>query len=292
MNVDHFFAIGQQHVRSGAPCEDYALSNLMGEGAGAFAFAAISDGCGGAFADTDVGARAISFAFAEVARKYRDMDQSLWFGPLFMEHLKLAFTRRFEMTERRQDYLATLGAVISSPEKSAVLLFGDGAYLVRYADGRQRITWLEWSGNAPFYLYYTLDPADMLRFSRGFAEEGETVEPPVATECWTDFRIGADGKVEVLEEASRPLELESLMGGYIRTFEPAAEKIEAIALFSDGILRVRDVPVHDAAAEFTAFKNFRGGFVKRRMTSALKDYAREDKVPQDDLSTACVWYGE
>jgi hypothetical protein len=289
MNVDHFFTIGAQHVRGGSPCEDYALSELSA--ADGSAYAAIADGCGGAFANTDIGARAICFAFEEAIRK--QLGQPLdWFSGAFLDDLKSAFSARFNMSGRPMDYLATLGAVVANPERASVFLFGDGAYLVRYADGRHRLTWLEWSGNAPFYLRYLQDANELARWARGFAEEGETEAPASALECWTDFRVGPNGETEVLEEASRPLALDTLMGGYLRTFEPAAQGIEAIAIFSDGILRVNDVPEHEAAREFTSFKNFRGGFVKRRMTRALEDYAKKNSKPQDDLAVACVWFGE
>ena len=288
MNVDHFFTIGHQHVRNGSPCEDYALSELGGEGLPAYA--AVADGCGGAFANTDIGARAICFAFDETMRwSQGDVE---WFSPAFMEYLKSAFAQRFNLSSNRNDYLATLGAVVATPEKANVFIFGDGAYLVRYADGRHRLTWLEWSGNAPFYLRYMLKAEDLARWASGFAEEGEKETPATATECWTDFHVSPSGELEILDEASQPLTLESLMGGYVRSFAPADQGIDVIAIFSDGILRVNDVPEYEAAREFTAFKNFRGGFVKRRLTSALEAYAKKGSKPQDDLAVAAVWFGE
>lgn len=289
MNVDHFFTVGHQHVRNGSPCEDYALSELVKEPE--CAFAAIADGCGGAFANTDIGARAICFAFKEAIRS-RLAEPAEWFSASFLEDLKTGFASRFNMSDSPMDYLATLGAVVANQQQASVFIFGDGAYLVRYADGRHRITWLEWSGNAPFYLRYLLEPRDLARWASGFAEEGEKEVPATAQECWTDFLVTPSGEVEVLDEASQPIALEALMGGYVRTFEPATQGIEAIAVFSDGILKVNDVPVHDAAREFTAFKNFRGGFVKRRLTKALQDLAGRNSKPQDDLAVACVWFGE
>lgn len=64
-----------------------------------------------------------------------------------------------------------------------------------------------------------------------------------------------------------------------------------IGLASDGLNSFIDragnpVPFDEIAKEIFAFKNFNGEFVKRRMESAFKEFARKGWVNQDDFSLA------
>src|SRR3989344_1052904 len=55
--VDDYFHIGQMHLGSGKPCQDYSFSGVINEGA----FAIVSDGCSTG-RHTDVGARIIALS--------------------------------------------------------------------------------------------------------------------------------------------------------------------------------------------------------------------------------------
>ncbi|WP_187631144.1 protein phosphatase 2C domain-containing protein [Paraburkholderia sp. UCT31] len=286
MNIDHFFTTGQEHVRQGTGCEDYALSGMSDDSARVFAV--LSDGCGGANANTDVGARAICFAFEETmrARLARAGD---WFDEAFLEEMKAAFALRFSMSPSPQDYLATLVGLVASPETATVVTFGDGAHLVRYADKRYRLQWLEWAGNAPFYLNYLCRPGHFDRWASEFSAAGRD---SAAVECWSVFEETATGELALLEEGSRERSLAELMGGHQVSYRPQDEGIDGVTIFTDGIFRVSDVAARNAAREFTAYKNFAGAFVKRRMISALDKFAKTGNKPQDDLAVATAWFAQ
>ena len=62
ITVSRFVSIGGLHTLAGELCEDYAIAMQRG----GIAIAAVADGCSGARADTDIGARVICHAFAHV----------------------------------------------------------------------------------------------------------------------------------------------------------------------------------------------------------------------------------
>lgn len=289
MNVDHFFAIGQQHLKQGSPCEDYALSGQLRPD---LVYGIISDGCSGAFANTDVGARAISFAFERCLKnRVQGADDAdvpaAWLDQKFVAALKIAFAQN-QISPAREDYFATLGAVVSTPSNASLFFFGDGAYLVKYRDGLHKLAWLDFTGNAPYYLNYTLSSDLDMQWREDFASNLDEA----ARENWTLFRITATGETEIVEEASRPLTLQQMELGYRLDFRPQEEGIELLAVLSDGVTHVSGMEAPEVARAFTAYKTFAGGFVKRRMIHALADFAKEGCVPRDDVAIACVKYEE
>ena len=59
LTADHYFTIGTTHARAGEPCEDYALSGTLKDGR---VYGIVTDGCSGANARTDLGARVLALA--------------------------------------------------------------------------------------------------------------------------------------------------------------------------------------------------------------------------------------
>lgn len=280
MNIDHYFTIGKPHLTDGSPCEDYALSGELRPG---LVFGAISDGCGGAFADTDVGARALAYAFkatlASVA--YRG---SGWFDAPFVDHLQAQFVSN-QFTGRWDDYQATLVGLAATPERAQALILGDGAVAIKYTDGRQVLLEAEWPGNAPLYLAYHQEPLLVERHREYLAMQGEQFRL-IRTE-----RVVKDGVPEIIT-SSQVYSFDRAARGLVLDFAPTDEGIAALAVFSDGLAKVGDLSSVDAAQEFLAFKNYRGGFVKRRMARSLERLAKIGQVPRDDLAMACIWFGE
>ena len=282
MNADHFFATGHPHLVRGTPCEDYALSGAFDTDT---VYGAVSDGCSGMFAHTDVGARALCFAFQKALRpRFKEPVQA--FGPEFFSALKTGFQANHISTDR-QDYFATLVGFVANPRDAAVYLFGDGAYVLRYADGRYKVVWLEWDGNAPFYLNYCLHE-DLYREYVGEIQKG--VDDP-AHERFIVFREARDGGLKVMESGSIRHDFNRLEQGYVERFRPADEGLEALAVLTDGLFKIGQVPTPEVARELLAFEDHRGGFVKRRLTVALEAFAQKGSVLRDDLGIACVWFG-
>ena len=282
MNIDHFFAAGHPHLVRGTPCEDYALSGVFATDT---VYGAVSDGCSGVFANTDVGARALCFAFQRALQpRFKEPVQA--FGPAFFSALKTAF-RDNHISGDRQDYFATLVGFVANPRDAAVYLFGDGAYVLRYTDGRYKVVWLEWDGNAPFYLNYCLHD-DLFREYVG--EIQKDVDDP-AHERYVVFRQSSTGGFRILETGSTRHEWDGIREGYVARFRPAAEGIDAIAVLTDGLFKIGQVPVPDAVHSLLSFEDVRGGFVKRRSTAVLDAFAQGGSRLRDDLGIACAWFG-
>lgn len=288
MNADHYFTIGKPHFTGGTPCEDYALSGEIQSG---LAFAVVSDGCGDPRlnAHTDIGARALAFAFKTTldARKALDsgwLDGGFTWRNGFCEDLLNNF-RRNQFTGHERDYLATLVGLVATPTAAQALLFGDGAIGIRYADGRVALLEVEWQGNAPFYLAYCQTPERFLRFQAELS-----ADMPHFVLNQTVWRTGDTG-LEFLEEHKTRYNFNDVREGLVLTFSPQTEGIEALSVLSDGIGKVGDLPAPQALHELMAFKNHEGAFVKRRMMRGLASLAKQGQVPQDDLSMACIWFG-
>ena len=279
MNVDHFFTIGSTHVSQGTPCEDYASS---GELDCSLVFGVVADGCSGALADTDIGARTISRAFAR-ALALRKERRGEWFRGDFFHQLRECFATP-RITDRENDYLATVVGFAASKETASVFLMGDGAIATRRADGRYELIELDWWGNAPYYLDYTLRPGLRARFLEGLPE------PPMgAVERRTTTFFMDENGWNPIESRSEWLDFEALEHGLVLDFNRAEDDLLALAVTTDGISHLGGVQASAAVAQLLAFKNHKGAFVKRRALKALAAFRKNGHVPRDDLALACVW---
>jgi hypothetical protein len=307
MNVDHFFTIGTDHQAQGRPCEDYALSGPLDGGA---VFGVVADGCSGAKAHTDVGARALAWAFPR-ALAVHGAAPGQWFGPGFQQALQESF-RQHQYGGARENYFATVAGFVATPDDAAVYLQGDGAVALRYADGRVRLIELAWWDNTPFYLNYQLHPDLLRQFEQRF-DDG-VIEPLVQVST-TVHRLGATapirtaaadvlaapaagvpaGGVEgLVTETTVPIRerfaLADTYEGHVLRFKPREEGIVAMAVLTDGVSQVGALPATDVVRELMAFKNHQGEFVKRRLLKALRELRREGSAPRDDLGMAAVWF--
>ena len=289
MHADHYFCIGQPHVRMGGPCEDYAHSWQEND----FSVVAVSDGCGGAFADTDIGARIVTHTFMEQARGLDPCVPEAWLNNAFRQKVcEQVVARAF--TPRAEDLYATLVGMVATPSVAKVLVMGDGAIAVRHADGRLHLIEAEWTGNAPCYPAYTAHAARLDAFLADMPADEKT--SAFRLNHTTARSAGASGQYEVTDEWSEAFPAETAVQGTVLSFDPIADGIEGIALLSDGFSRMGGVseglfhPLH-IAGRFMAFKNFRGGFVKRRMIAEMQALARQGHLPGDDTAIACVWFG-
>lgn len=286
MNVDHYFTIGTDHQAQGRPCEDYALSGQLPGGA---LFGVVADGCSGANANTDVGARALAWAFKRTATDAAYRDSGVLFGEDFHEELAQSF-RKHCFTDSPKDTLATVVGFIATPDQAAVYLQGDGALALRYADGSMRFIEFNWANNMPYYLGYQLRPDLVDRYKQQMAAEAgphpftqTTVHVPCAFAPMLE-RLPA---APVREEFT----LEQAQSNFVLRFNPRAEGIVALAVMTDGVTQVGALPGADVAPAFTAFKNTQGEFLKRRLMKALKDFKKDGAVPRDDVGIAAVWFG-
>lgn len=289
MNVDHYFTIGTDHQAQGRPCEDYALS---GELPGGAVFGVVADGCSGANANTDIGARALAWAFRNLATDHATRHSGLPFNDHFHGELLVEFMKA-RYSQEVKDYLATLVGFIATPETAAVYVQGDGVMALCYADGSMRLVEFSWANNMPYYLGYRIQPHLAQEYESQMAIEGG---PQPFTQTTTYLPGPAAPLPEQLSDilTSEFFKLDQVKNGHVLRFNPREEGIVAMAVMTDGVAQIGAVPslqLLQVARAFTAFKNNQGAFVKRRLLKALKDFKREDALPRDDVGMACVWFG-
>lgn len=281
MNVDHYFTIGSAHQTQGRPCEDYALSGVNPQG---LAFGVVCDGCSGANANTDVGARALAWAYERTISSLAPHATETFGSPSFTAALSTAFFSN-QFTSRYADNYATLVAFVATPQRATVLAHGDGAVMLRYLDGRMALIELEWLNSMPFYLNYHLDPATLAEFLEPYAEIG--AEP--FTQRTTLF-VSKEDALEVVSVSELKFSAQELMVGHLLQFAPADEGIACLSVVSDGVAQVGGKTSVEVAGEFLSFKTRQGEFVKRRLMRAFKDFAKAGITPGDDVGMSAVWF--
>ncbi len=275
IRTDWYYHIGEQHLRSGAPCQDYALAGTQDD----MAYAIVSDGCSSG-GRTDVGARIVALA------AQRALGEESWRGYATVDALHADAARlrqEFYMDTGRtlfglepHDMLATCIVALSTPRGGYVRVYGDGIVALVFADGAVRVHEYEWLNNMPFYLAY------------GSALVGEFVSAHGgaldAACCAERIYTSGDSMPAVVEHTLAA----GLRGMHIALGPEELSTLACIALYSDGVGCVSGVPVQDVVREMLAFKTLAPGFVKRRVKRALTDYARGGHAPMDDVACAAL----
>lgn len=275
--TDSYFHIGEQHLRVGLPCEDYALSGASDE----VVYAVVSDGCssGGM---TDVGARVLVHTTA------RALESEAWRMPATVPrtYLREAQARTELMFGAGRellgltvgDMLATSLIAVLSPYGGVAQMFGDGVLARVYRSGESVLSSFSWENNMPFY------PAYRGETLRGFL--GAHGNDLTAVRLYEERVTICEG-VRSVERIPHTL-LEGVEGVYV---EWGAEEVDALAyvgLFSDGVTQVERVDWVDVVLRFLAYRSHTGAFLKRRMIRGLKDYGVEGARAMDDVSGAVI----
>ena len=289
--ADHHFHIGSLHLRTGMPCQDYALSGIDRSST----FAIISDGCSkGGY--TDMGSRLISFATATALREYEatrhvipdeamvreiNMHQRIFLGGI-RQSLKL----------NTRDMLATCGYAYMGSDGGFIHLRGDGVIARAYVDGTidaSSFSWGEGEKNAPFYPAYLDDGcAEFIDF-----HGGDLGTPTLLEEC---ARFNPEKGWERLESKKYTIE-EGIAGITIFISREEIEKnLAYVAVFSDGVnqvgskdpLRSELLSWTDVITSMLSIKSKHGAFAKRRMIRFLKELQEKGKAPLDDIAYAVI----
>jgi hypothetical protein len=271
MPADHFFTIGATHRLTGQPCEDYALSGALADGR---LYGVVCDGCSGAMARTDIGARVLALAMERVLKETRNLDEC--FEPPFVEKLSVMF-RQLMITDDGMDYLAGIVAFCATAERAKVFMMGDGAFALASYEGELELTEVHWPNNAPYYLGYRMQP----EFDRLFRQD---VAPLTRVEVRTSSR--ARRRPEDVVAAPEQISASRFMEGYVRTFGLAG--IKTLAVFTDGVSQVRGASSIQVSDAMLDYKDDSGAFVKRRAMRALAAFDRAGSTVEDDFAVASL----
>ncbi len=276
MNVDHYFTIGSMHAVQGLPCEDYAGSGVWDD---RLYYGMVADGCSGARARTDIGARVISLAFTKTL-KTRQALTGGWFQGDFLDQLREAF-KNSRLSDDPDDYFATMVGFAATAEQAEVFLMGDGAVAAHYKDDRLQLVEVNWYNNMPYYLNYSLAP----EMDRHYWEHLAAAPAGILEQRTTIFRR-MENSIEILTSNSEHLDFDTAAKGL--TFQFQGRDLKALAVMTDGITQINGVPAPEVASRLLAFKTRQGVFVKRRSLKALAEFHKNGQVARDDLALACV----
>ncbi|MDP3653134.1 MAG: protein phosphatase 2C domain-containing protein [Rhodoferax sp.] len=267
LTADHYFTLGTFHARAGEPCQDYALSGTLKD---ARVYGLVTDGCSGANARTDLGARVLALAMEAELQHTTSLEDC--FTPESIQRIRTRL-QAMPLGGTPQDYLASIVAFCATTTTAKVFMAGDGAYATRHTNGTVQITEASWPDNAPYYLGYCLQPAVAAQFNASATKGALSVQLSTHT-------TGENSST------TQDIPAQDFLQGW--TTEIALSDISALTICSDGISQISKLESLDAATACLAFKNFEGSFVKRRAMKALAQWERSGHIPQDDFSIAAL----
>lgn len=280
--VDDYFHIGQMHLGSGKPCQDYSFSGATDEGA----FALVSDGCSTG-RHTDVGARVIALATVNTIQRWvKEKTVSIEkLDKMVTEQHKTAISKSIEAFGLElQDMLATCAYACITPEGGLINVNGDGVVAYIYIDGVVTLTSYQWSNNAPMYPAYAVDDYKSFIDFHG----GHLDEPVLKIESYSYDQT--QSHPAIFAPISNVITLgEAINGRAIKISESETKNLKFIAVFTDGVMQVEGMGWQDVVLGLLAFKNLEGEFAKRRMIRFIKDSKRDNcKGPLDDIAYAVI----
>lgn len=240
-HADWYFAIGSWHKT----CQDYVRSGKTKEG---FAYTIVSDGCSSS-PDTDIGARLLVLAAEHYITNGIKIDFkaiALWASG-FAANLRLPSTCLD----------ATLLIAVESPAHILVYMMGDGVIANRCRNGLTEYIRTDYTGGAPFYPSYLIDPSRYQAF----------IDLP--NNCGT-YYIGEVGTAATGDSGA------VANTDYLNPKIYHKSEVDLIVLMTDGAMSFRkgtdQVPVVDVVEQIMGVKNQTGEFMTRRVKKFLGSY--------------------
>ncbi len=280
INADCHCIIGSLHDN----CEDYALVDVNDM----FAYALISDGCSSS-KNTDIGARIVVHSARqiianEIGFSFRMDSELKWndesrLAQLY-DYIGNEIIKKSDLIRRSMDLpIECLDASLiiairlADSNKTIVFAYGDGNIIAKSKDSYSLISTV-YQYNAPKYLSYNTSEFRMNIFSES-VKNGNTKR----------YYINHNGKLEVRD--GEPVDRSIFI----------FEDLDYIAICSDGIdsfvdSQMQAVGSYDISLKFTAFKNYNGEFVKRRLKALERECIKSKTVHNDDISMAVIYSKE
>lgn len=269
MHADHASLTGLHHLQCASPCQDYAQSGLLREGAGAWGV--LADGCstGG---HTDLGARAWVCGVRDWL--LTDPPGQSWANASLMQAWQ-EHAQPYLATLSGADALATVGALHANAQRACVALWGDGVVVLKHLDGRVTTIEQRFTLNAPPYPQYWRDRATLLQYAQAYASQ----------EVWRlTSEFSAEG--DLLAETKKVSPLDLAHPVWVQSWQWQEQELAVVMLASDGALSRQDVPqTLNALADF---KGLQGEFLKRRVARLYRQWSKDNTLVQDDLSVVAV----
>jgi hypothetical protein len=282
---DAAFFIGKTHK----VCQDYAIAD---NAQAPFRSVWLSDGCSSS-PNTDIGARLLSHGiqqrlagFGAIGEAESAETQQMLLDTLIRKNLRFAARNAKQLGISRDFLDATLLGLVESGNGEAVdaVLYGDGAVVFGGIDGRRDVYRSQYPAGYPYYPVYVGD--------QGRGDSWRQV--PNNRHTITRTTLLADGSVEacqtfvpdapyhLLRQPKVNLSFAAVLSDGIESYQ-AKVGAETSATF-------KSVDYLAAVHELTAFKNFKGEFVHRRMQSFEKECLKRGWHHNDDISVAAMHF--
>lgn len=281
--ADDYFHIGQMHIGSGKPCQDYSFSEVINESA----FAIVSDGCSTG-RHTDIGARIIALSTVHALQEWlkkRHVQFEKLNQSVTQQHNSILLKTIESFNLQFSDLLATCLYVCLTPKVGLISIQGDGVVAKVYRDGSLTFTAYRWNNNTPLYPAYAI--MDNYRsFVKAHGDDLNFTSLNVDS-----YHQDTSGGVRF---NSHGISLgDALQGVVSKISEDEIGTLSFVAVFTDGVMQVEGIYWKDAVLELLAFKNLNGEFAKRRMIRFIKDSRNSEnkKGPLDDISYAVIRIG-
>jgi len=273
MNTDSYYEIGHSHTI----CEDYAISGKINEH---LVYAIVSDGCSASPA-VDVGARILAHAAKEYfCTRYSDSEclgnaDSKVVG-VSIVNIAAQHAKMLSLPLGALD--CTLLIVLWSKTDSHVFIYGDGCCMVKRYNGDIWYHTVEFPSGAPLYLSYALSPEREKLYNVEYGRELEAK--------WFLYKSEED-EWTLMDRSAQP---ETALSTYCPF---PREEMECVMVASDGIKTYEnpdneELPIKYIVKEFTAYKQYKGQFVERRMKKLRKDFRKLGIDHYDDVSIAAI----
>ena len=287
-NTDHYFEIGNSHQ----VCEDYALDGSYK----GVPYVILADGCSSS-AFSDFGARIMAFAFRFALFYTIDNmgDQ--------MDHLQMEEEVKKNILQLTMKHcnsvLKDLNLPVSVCDTTLMAAFirngkcwlfrcGDGVIMFKDKEGLE-VLMTEYRDSAPFYLSYLMEPEREKSWrSRPQAPENREVR--------SRFRLSHNrlsGNTGAADSFPSPETLpdRKSTGPEWVILDIGQSSLEFVLLVSDGVASYSPAQqgLNGVLRQFSAFKNYHGHFVRRRMKRLKNDMEREGIVHHDDIASAAIF---
>ena len=283
---DHFFHIGHTHYQSGKPCQDYATSLCEGDQA----IAVVADGCstGG---QTDVGSRLVALGTLKSLREMDIRPENSLHGML--DNLQwrqracvVGVQSRLNLSHR--DLLSTCVFACFTPQKGFVQVMGDGVVAWKRRNGVIEMIRYEWDKNAPFYPAYNWQGIeDFIAFHGG--NLGAPVVTSTHAVVHSNLSDHLNGSTCFDFDDGKDTLYSGIKGGLSWAWDKTfLENVDCVAVFTDGVTQIDNVPWNEAVVRLLSFKSTAGEFAKRRMMAEIRAMQKSGKGPLDDISYSVI----
>lgn len=275
LSTDSHFLIGGAHHTSGKPCQDHALSGVVGEKA----FAVVADGCstGGM---TDAGSLVLALATARAIKGCINFDEPFGSSQITLMRADGVAQSSIVLGLVPDDMLATCIYSYVSPVGGFIHMEGDGVIAFKNKNGDIKIHRYDWMDNAPYYPAYAARPTDFISFHGGDVNANRMTK-----QSWLVKKAGGDFQDLGTEDITLG---NGMRGVTVTLLKEELAEIEFVAIYTDGITQIDGLEWKKAVCESLAFKSSEGEFVKRRMNRMVKDVQGHGRGPMDDLSAAII----